>query len=435
MTDEDRTRRSDSHGSSSSPARRAGGGSSVIGAASRATSTATDPIAADQTVISTSPPIELQPAGHGFKPSELGQALEGQQLEHVLLEEFVGGGGMGAVFRAWDTELYRTVAVKVLSTHQAGDVESQRRFQTEARSAARLDHPNIARVHYVGEDRGIRYIVFEYIEGTNVRDLVNVNGPLPLADALNFTLQIANALSHAWEREVVHRDIKPSNILITPEGLAKLVDMGLARFEQIDGAAPDETATGVTLGTFDYISPEQARNPRDTDTRSDIYSLGCTLYFMLTGRAPFADGSALQKLLLHQSEPPPDVREVRPDVSEMLATVLATMLAKRPEDRFQNPNELAAALVGCIEQLGIAPPQVALPAYWSNWVPRPTWWRRHAAWLVPAALLLAAVLVLGLRWNSEAASPRFPPLKISNTEQTAAPAASAIGDRDTGGRD
>jgi len=415
MTDEDRTRRSESQGSTSSTGRRVGGGSSVVGATSRGAFPATDPMAADLTVISTSPPIEPQPPGQGFKPSELGRALEGQQLEHVLLEEFVGGGGMGAVFRAWDTDLYRTVAVKVLSTHQADDVESQRRFQTEARSAARLDHPNIARVHYVGEDRGIRYIVFEYIDGTNVRDLVNANGPLPLADALNFTLQIANALSHAWEREVVHRDIKPSNILITQDGLAKLVDMGLARLEQLDGATPDDTATGVTLGTFDYISPEQARNPRDTDTRSDIYSLGCTLYFMLTGRPPFADGSALQKLLLHQSEAPPDVREVRPDVSEMLAAVLATMLAKRPQDRFQNPNELAAALVGCIEQLGIAPPQVALPAYWSNWAPQTTWWRRHAAWLVPAVLLLAAILVLALRWNSEAATPAFPPLQISES--------------------
>ncbi len=148
-------------------------------------------------------------------PRELGQALEGRQLDHVLLEQFVGGGGMGAVFRAWDTDLYRTVAVKVLSAYQVGDVDSQRRFQTEARSAARLDHPNIARVHYVGEDSGIRYIVFEYIEGANIRDLVHANGPLPVPVALNYTLQITNALSHAWEREVVHRDIKPSNILIT----------------------------------------------------------------------------------------------------------------------------------------------------------------------------------------------------------------------------
>ena len=312
----------------------------------------TEPHQSDLTVVSTSPPLEVGAATAMLDPRQLGQALEGQQLDHVLLEKFVGGGGMGAVFRAWDTNLHRTVAVKVLSLRQAGDSESQRRFQTEARSAARLDHPNIARVHYVGEDRGVRYIVFEYIDGTNVRDLVYGNGPLQLGDALNVTLQIAGALTHAWEREVVHRDIKPSNILITPDGLAKLVDMGLARLEYLEQTEHDETATGVTLGTFDYISPEQARNPRDADIRSDIYSLGCTLFFMLTGRPPFPEGTVLQKLLAHQSDPPPDVRELRPDVPEMLAAVLATMLAKRPEERFQTPLDLSAALTSCIEQLG-----------------------------------------------------------------------------------
>src|SRR5205823_10155246 len=135
-------------------------------------STSTEPIQADLTVASTLPPAEVGAATATLDPRQLGQALEGQQLDHVLLEKFVGGGGMGAVFRAWDTNLHRTVAVKVLSMRQAGDVESQRRFQTEARSAARLDHPNIARAHYVGEVRGLRYIVFEYIEGANIRDLV-----------------------------------------------------------------------------------------------------------------------------------------------------------------------------------------------------------------------------------------------------------------------
>ena len=210
-------------------------------------------------------------------------------------------------------------------------------------SAAWLDHPNIARAHYVGEDRGLRYIVFEYIHGTNLRDLFYEQGPMQVGDVLNVGLQIAGALTHSWEREVVHRDIKPSNILIAHDGLAKLVDMGLARLEYLGQNERDETATGVTLGTFDYISPEQARNPRDADIRSDIYSLGCTLFFMLTGRAPFPDGNVLQKLLAHQSEPAPDVREIRPDVPDMLANVIATMLAKQPDERFQTPLDLTAA--------------------------------------------------------------------------------------------
>jgi serine/threonine-protein kinase len=339
----------------------------------------------------------------------------------VLLEQFVGGGGMGAVFRAWDTNLHRTVAVKVLSLRQAADADSQRRFQTEARSAARLDHPNIARVHYVGEDRGVPYIVFEYIDGTNVRDLVYANGPLPLADALSITMQIAGALAHAWEREVVHRDIKPSNILITREGVAKLVDMGLARLEHLDQTEHEATASGVTLGTFDYISPEQARNPRDADIRSDIYSLGCTLFFMLTGRPPFPEGTVLQKLLAHQGDPPPEVRELRPDVPDYVAGVLATMLAKRPEERFQTPTELSVALAACANRLGLAPPAAALPVYpywwyWKTWMPRRTWWRDHAPWLVPVVVLLVSVLVLGIKWHREAKAPEFPPLNLPAVE-------------------
>jgi serine/threonine protein kinase len=378
-------------------------------------STSTGQEHADLTVVSTLPPAEVGAATATLDPRQLGQALEGQQLDHVLLEKFVGGGGMGAVFRAWDTNLHRTVAVKVLSMRQAGDVESQRRFQIEARSAARLDHPNIARAHYVGEDRGLRYIVFEYIHGTNLRDLVYEQGPMQVGDVLNVGLQIAGALTHSWEREVVHRDIKPSNILIAHDGLAKLVDMGLARLEYLGQNERDETATGVTLGTFDYISPEQARNPRDADIRSDIYSLGCTLFFMLTGRAPFPDGNVLQKLLAHQSEPAPDVREIRPDVPDMLASVIATMLAKQPDERFQTPLDLAAALTSCVEQLGLATPAAALPAYMGTWSPPTQFWRRHGPWIIPAGLLLVIVLVLGIVWHNQVSPPAFEKLQIPDS--------------------
>jgi serine/threonine-protein kinase len=380
-------------------------------------SSATEPHQSDVTVISSAPPLAVESPAARLNPRELGRALEGQQLDHVLLEQFVGGGGMGAVFRAWDTNLHRTVAVKVLSLRQAPDIETQRRFQTEARSAARLDHPNIARAHYVGEDRGVRYIVFEYIDGTNIRDLVYASGPLPLGEALSIAMQIAGALTHAWEREVVHRDIKPSNILITRDGVAKLVDMGLARLEYLDRTEHEETATGVTLGTFDYISPEQARNPRDADIRSDIYSLGCALFFMLTGRPPFPEGTVLQKLLAHQSDPVPDVRELRPDVPDALAAVLATMLAKRPEDRFQTPADLSAALAGCLEQLGLTPPPVALPAFWASPVPPASWWRSNLTWLVPFVLLVMAVLALGIKWHFDARSRTFPKLQIPPASQ------------------
>ncbi len=394
-------------GINNEPSSRGSTGATSKAGLDAASGTSTDLHPEDATVVSTLPPAEVGTATATLDPRQLGQALEGQQLDHVLLEKFVGGGGMGAVFRAWDTNLHRTVAVKVLSMRQAGDVESQRRFQTEARSAARLDHPNIARAHYVGEDRGLQYIVFEYIHGTNLRDLVYEKGPLPVGDVLNVGLQVASALTHSWEREVVHRDIKPSNILIAHDGLAKLVDMGLARIEYLGQADHDETATGVTLGTFDYISPEQARNPRDADIRSDIYSLGCTLFFMLTGRAPFPEGNVLQKLLAHQSDPAPDVREIRPDVPDMLANVLATMLAKKPEDRFQTPIDLSVALTSCVEQMGFSPPTAALPTYMGTWSTPTSFWKVHGPWVIPAALLLVIVLILGIIWHGEAAPPAF----------------------------
>jgi serine/threonine-protein kinase len=229
----------------------------------------------------------------------------------------IGGGGMGAVFRGLDQRLNREVAIKVMPGARR-DPEALRRFRLEAQAAARLDHPNIARVFYVGESEQWNYIVFEFIDGVNIRDLVEMQGPLSVDDAVFFTRQVAEALQHATERGVVHRDIKPSNILVTASGKAKLVDMGLARDTSTEKSTGDQTASGITLGTFDYISPEQARNPRDADVRSDLYSLGCSLFFMLTGNPPFPDGTALQKLLNHGSVPPPDPRGWRDDLSDQL---------------------------------------------------------------------------------------------------------------------
>ena len=235
-------------------------------------------------------------------------------------------------------------------------------------------------------------------------------------------LQIADALMHAWQRDVVHRDIKPSNILLTPEGQAKLVDMGLARVEQADPAEHELTTSGVTLGTFDYMAPEQARDARQADIRSDIYSLGCTFFFLLVGRPPFPDGSALQKLLQHQADEPPNLAHYRPDVPESVVEVIETMLAKRPEDRFQNPAELLAALIAVSEQLGIIYPQISLPVGWSTRPARSSWLHRHVPWLVPAALLLLSVLTLGIVWHRGQQPPAFPELRIGDADENPAAA-------------
>ncbi len=369
-----------------------------------------------QTVISSRPPVPDLPYA-GSVPSESARQWEGEQLGQFVLQKFVGGGGMGIVFRAHDTTLDREVAVKVLSRDQSADEETLRRFRNEAQSAARLNHDNIARVFYVGEDRGVHYIVFEFIEGINIRDLVDREGPLPLNQALSYTYQIALALDHASQRSVIHRDIKPSNVLVTPDGKAKLVDMGLARLNQMAQASNDLTASGVTLGTFDYISPEQARDPRSADVRSDLYSLGCSFYYMLTGRPPFPEGTVLQKLLQHQGDVPPDPRSVRPELPPQVSRVLTRLLAKNPAERYQQPLELLEELAHLAQllgvQLGEAPPprSALLPAR------RELPWQRHLPWLVPVVALLLVVLGLEI-YGSQTPPPPAPLWSVSSAGST-----------------
>ena len=277
----------------------------------------------------------------------------GDVLDGFLIEEAIGVGGMGAVFRATDTKLDRQVALKLLPPDQAGDSEVVARFYQEGRSAARLDHENIARVYSIGQDGAFHYIAFEYIEGETVRQRVETAGALPVGEAVNIALEIAQALVHASLRGVVHRDIKPSNIIIMRSGRAKLVDMGLARrFER--GGDNGLTQSGMTLGTFDYISPEQARDPRDVDVRSDLYSLGCTLFHMLTGRPPFPGGTVLQKLIQHQEEPPADVRTLNPAGARRAARPsIAKLMAKDRDRRYQTPEHLVRDLLGVAGSIGL----------------------------------------------------------------------------------
>jgi serine/threonine-protein kinase len=378
------------------------------------------PNADDATVIT-----HRQPGSSGSPrptaPFELGKLLAGERLDHFELLEYVGGGGMGAVFRARDTMLNREVALKVLSRDQGADDETRRRFQNEAQSAARLDHENIARVYYVGEDRGLNYIVFEFIEGINIRDLVEQRGgPLSLAEAISFTLQIARALEHAASREVVHRDIKPSNVLITANGRAKLVDMGLARLHQVDATGHDLTASGVTLGTFDYISPEQARDPRSADVRSDMYSLGCTLYFMVTARPPFPEGTVLQKLLQHNSDEPPDPREFNPDLPEGLTVVVRKMLAKNPRRRYQTPSELIHDLMQFADEAGVPASSWGGPTAVTAPPAELTFLQRHLPWAVPVAALI--IIVLGLEFLSSSSISGSSGFPNENASQVAATA-------------
>jgi len=374
----------------------AAGGSGRLEAAAR--------LEEQPTVISQQPPwTAAELAGRGER------LLPGDRLEHFEILELIGGGGMARVYRARDTRLDRIVALKVLTAEHAAEPETRQRFYNEAKSAAQLDHENIARVYYIGEERGIPFIVYEYIHGTNLRTMVERRGPLPVPEAVHYTLQVAEALRHAASRNIVHRDIKPSNILITGEGRAKLIDLGLARIHKPLAEGQDLTATGVTLGTFDYIAPEQARDPRTADVRSDIYSLGCTFFFMLVGRPPFPEGTVLQKLLQHQTEQPPDPRIWRPELPENLIRILRKMLAKDPADRYQDAESLLADLLALAELVG-SPTGLRTRTVWIT--PRPrafSYLERHLPWLIPLVALLAAVMVLDWLWSSRSTTEPVPP--------------------------
>ncbi|MCM2371712.1 serine/threonine-protein kinase [Aporhodopirellula aestuarii] len=325
-------------------------------------------------------------------PASLTRDLQGQRLNHFELLEQIGGGGMGAVFRAVDERLGRTVAVKVVP-FAAGDPDLQRRFRNEAQSAAKLDHPLIARVFEVGNDGPWYYIVFEYIDGRNIRDIVSNNGPLSLDDAVYYTCQVAEAIGHASRRGIVHRDIKPSNVVVTEESSIKLVDMGLARSESFD-TSEDMTASGVTLGTFDYISPEQAHDPRLADIRSDLYSLGCTFFYMLTGSPPYPGGTMLQKLLNHGNAAIPDIREQCDEASDDLAAIIRKMLAKQPDQRYQDSQSLIADLreLALRENLRRSRGVDVVTVEGDNAMLRRI--LRHLPWVVAASVLFISVVAL-----------------------------------------
>ncbi|MEN6449810.1 MAG: serine/threonine-protein kinase [Thermoguttaceae bacterium] len=380
------------------------------------------------TIVSNGIPVACPAAANPADRILEGRVMPGDRLGPFELVDYVGGGGMGRVFRAIDTQLGRTVAIKVLPPEQAAEPDAAQRFQNEAQSAARLDHENIARVYGVGQDQGLFYIIFEFVEGENIRERVDRNGRLPLGEAIGYTVQIAEALAHADARSVVHRDIKPSNVLITPEGRVKLIDMGLARLRQAQPAGADLTVSGVTLGTFDYISPEQARDPRAADVRSDIYSLGCTLFFMLAGQPPFADGTMLQKLVQHQVDQPPDIRQFRPEMPERVSQVLCKMMAKEPERRYSNPADLAADLLRLAGETGVQPVGPADKIWLAPPEPPTGFFHRHLSWIVPVAVLAAVVLFLHVYWSPSSPDGSAVGLVDGREPVTQAPGRAAPGD-------
>jgi serine/threonine protein kinase len=290
---------------------------------------------ADPKIVLDTPPARAEELG--LKP--------GDQLGSYELLAQLGKGGMGLVFRARHVLLRKDFALKVLSPRLARDDEAVQRFHREMTALGRLEDAHLVRASDAGVLDGVPFLVMELLDGTDLAKWTQQLGRWPVAEACEATRQAALGLQHAYEQDLVHRDIKPSNLLLTRSGVVKVLDLGLARL--CDGDATAMTAAGVWMGTPDYIAPEQILDSHTADIRADLYSLGCTLFLLLSGEPPFSSAThptLRQKNEAHLKEPPPDIRQRRPEVPAELAAVLARLLAKQPEDRYQTPAEAAVAL-------------------------------------------------------------------------------------------
>jgi eukaryotic-like serine/threonine-protein kinase len=265
----------------------------------------------------------------------------GYRIDRYLLLDLIGQGGMGRVYLARDTRLDRLVALKILAAERLSNPRSIARFKREARVGAQLQHENLVRMYDYGESNGRYFLVMEYIEGKTIAALIAERGPIPAAIATQLVRQVALGLEHAHRKGLIHRDVNPYNILVTQDGTAKLADLGLA----IALAEEDRvTRDGATVGTFDYVAPEQARHSRAADIRSDIYSLGCTLYHMCACRVPFPSPSLPEKLLGHQTIEPTPLCQMVPGFPEGLSEIVQRMMKKLPHERYATPMQVALAL-------------------------------------------------------------------------------------------
>ncbi len=286
---------------------------------------------------------------------------DGLVLGNYVVLDRLGKGGMGEVFKARHARMDRVVALKVLPSAATKSAEAIKRFRREAKTVAKLSHPNIVTAYDADEANGMHFLVMEYVNGSDLASVVKKHGVLAVSAAVDYLLQAARGLEYAHRQGIIHRDIKPSNLILDAQGNVKILDMGLARIEETMGAF-DPTAeegltqTGQVLGTLDYMPPEQAVDTKLADARADIYSLGCTLYHLLNGRPPYGGDTVAKKILAHRDAPIPWLRQSRPDVSGPLNAIFQTMVAKKVEDRQQSMGEVIAQLQRCVGGKSDAPP-------------------------------------------------------------------------------
>jgi Leucine-rich repeat (LRR) protein len=277
--------------------------------------------------------------------------VKGLVLGNYIVLNKLGQGGMGMVFKARHRRLDRVVALKVLPPAVAKDPKAVQRFRREVQAAAQLSHPNIVAAHDADQDRGVHFLVMEFVPGADLAQLVKQRGPLPVEQAVACLAQAAQGLAHAHAHGIIHRDIKPGNLLLDSKGTVKVLDLGLARFEGGENAPQEGSGTealtksGSIMGTTDYMAPEQALNTKRADQRADIYSLGCTLYFLLTGKPMYGGETAMEKLLAHREDPIPPL----PNVSKKLQAVYTRMVAKKVNDRYPSMTEVGADLAACVK--------------------------------------------------------------------------------------
>jgi serine/threonine protein kinase len=286
----------------------------------------------------------------------LGKYL-GFTIGNYQILELLGSGGMSAVYLCRHKDHGHRVAVKVLPKALAKDPTLLKRFYREARASAALKHPNIVRGFEADNERNQHFLVMEYVEGTSLQEIVKKQGPMPVLRACHYIRQAAVGLQYAHEQGLVHRDIKPGNLLVDRDGLVKILDMGLSRFDHMD----ESVLTRDVLGTLDYLAPEQARDSHTVDIRADIYSLGGTFYFLLTGNTPFGSGRLDPQLIAQQAMGLPPIRSLRSDVPEEVAGIITRMMAHDPGRRYQKPSEVADALASFTKTPIPAPTEAELP--------------------------------------------------------------------------